>query len=199
MRPLVLHSEIAGLLLGGAIVLWVLIEYFLRVLASPEDEASSDWATFFVLIVIPASEVVAIVVVIHNVAPLPGSAWWPVATGLALIWIGMALRLWATLTLRSANKAGGTKPEPQAKPEPQLVDYGPYRWLRHPSYLGAIVGFIGIGFAGGVWTSVAVMLIGAVTAFLIRIRVEERALLRTLGDEYEIYARRTARLIPRVY
>jgi protein-S-isoprenylcysteine O-methyltransferase Ste14 len=145
------------------------------------------------LIVIPTSEVVAAIVVIHNVAPLPGSARWPLAAGITLIWLGMVLRVWAMLTLRSASKTKGTKPEFR------VVDYGPYRWLRHPSYLGAIVGFIGIGFAGGEWTSVAIMIIGSVTAFLVRIRVEERALLQTLGDEYKAYACRTARLVPRVF
>jgi protein-S-isoprenylcysteine O-methyltransferase Ste14 len=193
MRPLVLHNEAAGLLLGGSVVFWVLVEYFLRFQAGQGDEALvPTWATLFGLI-IPVSEILAVIVVIHRIAPFPGDPWWPIVVGLALVWVGAGLRIWSALVLARRDKRTAMQSTTR------LVDYGPYRWLRHPSYLGAIIGFIGFGFAGGEWASLTIMTIGAVTVFLVRIWVEERDLLQTLGDEYEAYVGRTARLVPGVF
>jgi protein-S-isoprenylcysteine O-methyltransferase len=81
----------------------------------------------------------------------------------------------------------------------QLIDSGPYRFVRHPAYTGALVAFLGFGLCLGNWLSI-LCLVGPITAaFLWRIRVEEGALIDALGDDYRAYMRRTARLLPFVY
>ncbi len=80
-------------------------------------------------------------------------------------------------------------------PGQQLVERGPYRVIRHPSYTGALVTIAGVCLATANWLS----LLGVVPAALgyaYRIRVEEEALVEGLGDEYRAYQRRTKRLIP---
>jgi protein-S-isoprenylcysteine O-methyltransferase Ste14 len=81
----------------------------------------------------------------------------------------------------------------------RVVRSGPYRWLRHPSYTGALVAFAGLGVLMGSWLSLAIILVPITGVFLHRVRVEEEALLSHLGDEYRAYARTTRRLIPFVY
>lgn len=71
--------------------------------------------------------------------------------------------------------------------------------MRHPSYTGALVGLSGIGLAQGDWVSLAVMFVGPLIAFLVRIPVEEHALLQALGEDYATYSRRTARLVPGLF
>ena len=68
--------------------------------------------------------------------------------------------------------------------EHKVVDSGPYRYIRHPTYTGALLTFLGLGFCFG---------------FLWRIRIEESALTDALGEDYRAYAQRTKRLIPFVY
>jgi protein-S-isoprenylcysteine O-methyltransferase len=80
-----------------------------------------------------------------------------------------------------------------------VVDTGLYRHIRHPSYLGAILAFLGLGLGLGSWVS-AVVIIGVVTVgYLYRISAEERALIAGLGEAYVEYRRRTRRLIPGVF
>jgi protein-S-isoprenylcysteine O-methyltransferase len=81
----------------------------------------------------------------------------------------------------------------------QLIDKGPYRYVRHPSYTGALLAFLGLGLALTNWASLAILLIPIFLAFAHRMRVEEAALLQGLGAPYRLYMDRTKRLIPGVY
>lgn len=81
----------------------------------------------------------------------------------------------------------------------QLVDTGPDRFVRHPSYTGALLAFIGFTMVMRNWASVLVISLPIALAFLYRINVEERALVQALGERYRAYIKRTKRLIPFVY
>ena len=80
-----------------------------------------------------------------------------------------------------------------------LIDSGPYRLVRHPSYTGALLAFLGLGASLGNWVSVAVVTVPVFLVFLHRMRIEEAALSAGLGDAYRLYMLRTKRLIPMVY
>jgi protein-S-isoprenylcysteine O-methyltransferase len=81
----------------------------------------------------------------------------------------------------------------------KLIDGGPYRYVRHPSYSGALLAFLGLALCIGNWASLAIMAVPILAVFLWRIHVEEAALLRGLGNEYQSYMDRTKRLIPGIY
>ena len=81
----------------------------------------------------------------------------------------------------------------------RVIDTGPYRFVRHPSYSGALMAFLGLGLCLDNWASLAVMMVPVFLVFLRRMRVEEAALLQGLGDAYGAYMSRTKRLIPAVY
>jgi protein-S-isoprenylcysteine O-methyltransferase len=81
----------------------------------------------------------------------------------------------------------------------QLVETGPYRFVRHPSYTGALLAFIGFGLVMRNWASLLLISAPIFFAFLYRINVEERALLAALGERYRAYREKTTRLIPFIY
>jgi protein-S-isoprenylcysteine O-methyltransferase len=83
--------------------------------------------------------------------------------------------------------------------EHKLIDSGPYRYIRHPTYTGALLAFLGLGFCFGNWLSISFMTVPIIAAFLWRIQIEEHALIDALGEEYRAYTQRTKRLIPFVY
>jgi len=80
-----------------------------------------------------------------------------------------------------------------------VVEAGPYRLLRHPSYTEGLLTVIGIGLSMGY--ALAPVILGGVTlaAYLVRIAVEERALAEGIGEPYRAYMTRTKRLIPFVW
>ena len=81
----------------------------------------------------------------------------------------------------------------------QLIDQGPYRAIRHPSYTGALLAFLGLGLTLANWASLAVATIPVFLAFARRMKIEEAALLQGLGPQYRLYMDRTKRLIPGLY
>ena len=78
-----------------------------------------------------------------------------------------------------------------------VVDTGPYRLVRHPSYTGALLTLFGILLCSTNWLALACFLF-AIPGFAYRISVEEKALANGLGQPYRDYMRRTKRLIPYV-
>jgi protein-S-isoprenylcysteine O-methyltransferase len=68
--------------------------------------------------------------------------------------------------------------------EHKLIDSGPYRHIRHPTYTGALLAFLGLGFCFGNWLSILFLTLPIIAAFLWRIRIEERALTDALGEDY---------------
>ena len=80
--------------------------------------------------------------------------------------------------------------------EQMIIQRGAYRWVRHPSYTGALLIYAGLGLALGNWISMAVVTTMVLASFAYRVRVEERALLETLGEPYRAYMQRTKRFIP---
>lgn len=80
-----------------------------------------------------------------------------------------------------------------------LIDNGPYRYLRHPSYTGALMALIGLGLAIGNTVSLLAIVLLTVPVFLRRIQVEERVLADAFGTRWDTYRARTWRLLPGVY
>lgn len=123
-----------------------------------------------------------------------GGGVWLFALGAVVGWLGLLLRWWSFLTLGKYFTVVVKTSEDQP-----VVDRGPYRVLRHPSYTGLLLAFVGGGLMLGNWLStvgaVGVMLI----ALIYRLRTEERALSAALGDRYRAFAASRARLIPYVW
>ena len=115
-------------------------------------------------------------------------------SGIVLMVIGIVFRQMAIRTL--GRYFTFTVRVREAQP---VVDFGPYKWIRHPSYTGAMLTITGIGLALTNGASLAILLLSSMVGYGYRISVEERALRETLGEPYAAYMRRTWRLIPFVF
>lgn len=111
--------------------------------------------------------------------------------GVALMWAGMGLRIWAVLVLGRFFRITVT-----VQDEHRLVEDGPYRILRHPAYSGGLLTMIGIGLAMGNWLSLLAIMLVLLPAYGYRIQVEERALKARFGEGYDRYATARWRLVP---
>jgi protein-S-isoprenylcysteine O-methyltransferase Ste14 len=81
----------------------------------------------------------------------------------------------------------------------ELITSGPYRYVRHPSYTGTLLIFLGFGLCMLNIFSLAAVFLPIAAAFLWRMRVEEEALKGAFGKRYQTYAASTARLVPLIY
>jgi protein-S-isoprenylcysteine O-methyltransferase len=122
----------------------------------------------------------------------------PVATwqviGCVMMILGGGLRWWSIIYLGrffTVNVA--------VHDQHRVVDTGPYRYVRHPSYAGAVVAFLGLACGLASWVSIVAIATATFLAYGWRIRVEEQALTGALGENYAQYMQRTKRLVPGIY
>jgi len=114
--------------------------------------------------------------------------------GIALMWLGIALRLWSIGTLGRFFHSQVVIQKDHA-----LISTGPYRFLRHPSYAGAVLTALGAGIVLANWFSLLAFLVIPLVGYLRRIQIEEEALLAGLGSDYRTYTQQTWRLVPFVW
>jgi protein-S-isoprenylcysteine O-methyltransferase Ste14 len=126
-------------------------------------------------------------------AAMPDARWLLVA-GLVLMGAGIAFRQWAVAVLGRFFTV-----DVRVHPGQTVVEQGPYRWLRHPSYTGLIATFLGLGLALDNWAALAVLAVLPTAGLVYRIHFEERALLDGLGKPYRRFAASRPRLFPGVW
>jgi len=127
-----------------------------------------------------------------NVALYHGPAlFW---LGIAFIWIGTLLRHWAVATLGRYHVM-----TIHTELKQPVITTGPYSYIRHPSYLGALVAVLGIALAINSLPGGVVLAAAAAGTLIQRIYIEDRHLLKHLGAVYQEYAKHTHRLLPFVW
>lgn len=190
---LAFHGPLTIALFWASFVLWNLFEIAVNARRRPGAEHTRwDRGSYRVLAV---SISLAFAAAFTATLALPGAAL-PAqrlffALGIACVLAGTALRGYAVaslgrfFTVQVATHAAQT-----------VIDSGPYRLIRHPAYTGQLLALIGFALALGNGAGVLAVLVLAGPGYAYRIKVEEAALLASLGDAYARYTRRTWRLIP---
>ncbi len=161
-----------------------------------EAEDAKRWDRLFVIYVALYGQIVVWVVAGLDWRfgwSLPVPAAWQVA-GLAVIVLGYCVGAWAM----AVNRFFSAVVRIQKDRGHTTVTTGPYRYVRHPSYIGWILAYLAIPvFLGTLWALVPV----GVTAILtvVRTALEDRTLLAEL-DGYQDYAEHVRyRLVPGVW
>jgi protein-S-isoprenylcysteine O-methyltransferase len=122
---------------------------------------------------------------------LPGPNSISQAVALILLAGGLAVRWSAILTLGSLFTV-----DVAIHADHAVVDAGPYRFIRHPSYTGLLFAVLGLGVFFGNWLSIILLMIPVTLAVLNRVAKEEEALRGFMGPAYDSYCKRTRRFIP---
>jgi protein-S-isoprenylcysteine O-methyltransferase Ste14 len=113
--------------------------------------------------------------------------------GLVLVAVGGILRIWSIAVLGHFHSAYVALME-----EHKLIQSGPYRSIRNPSYLGMLIVMAGIPLVYGTWFPL-LAIPGAFIVMKWRMNDEEAFLAEHFGEEYENYCQKTVRLIPFIY
>jgi protein-S-isoprenylcysteine O-methyltransferase Ste14 len=181
-------------ILVGTAAIWVALELRQSITYRPEGvKANRRSEVLFRLIVgVGALTAGMLSAVAQRATIRPGAvaAW----IGLILFWGGISLRLWSFHTLGRYF----TFTVQTSSDQPVIAD-GPYRVIRHPSYAGLLLVFTALGLFIGNWLSLVCLIVAVGGGLVFRIRVEERALMQNLGDDYRDYAATHKRLVPFIW
>jgi protein-S-isoprenylcysteine O-methyltransferase Ste14 len=181
LNPLVIHTAAARDVFVGFIGLWVAIELISQIpLLRQRVGRRFDPTRLVVAISLFGGFVLAVRAVGHR--------FWMFGGGWPSIGVGLGIA-----------SAGFFSYDVTIQPGHRVVTAGPYRWVRHPSYTGGLVGLLGLGIALGSVAAVLALVLVPLIGVLIRIQYEERTLRSALGTEYTAYAAHTPRLIPGIW
>jgi len=189
-------NHAAAALFTVTIAAWGMMELSQR--SQPSREAATKIAGIGGRLVALAFVIATTVVATLTPRVFPAAAIRPgavaFAAGMVVLLAGLVLRGWSFKALGQYF----THTVMVSSDQPVIAS-GPYRVLRHPSYTGIILAAIGIGLASANCADLAGLLLLTLTALLWRIRIEEAALMTTLGDRYRAYAAQHKRLVPLVW
>jgi len=156
----------------------------------PSDQASTRFVSLaFAISIILV--VVAIALNYFHLGVVVDVIGW---IGIVVMLCGITFRVWAFQTLgrfytRTLRISEGQR----------VVQDGPYKYVRHPGYLGVILLWVGAGLATANWIAAVLVTLTIVAAYRYRISAEERMLIASFGDQYEVYAEHTWRLLPFIW
>lgn len=182
--------------------LWILLAFvviaslcqpgynFLAILAQPGDRGTGAQIIGSVYL----TQVAAVLECVY--VRYPESLTWDAASTVALVtmMLGLALRTWAVLTLGRFFTMHMAVQNDQS-----LVRGGPYRCVRHPSYLGAFIMYMSTTAFLHAWTAAAAAIVLLPLAFIRRMRYEDELLKKKFGQEYESYRADVWKIIPGIW
>jgi len=122
--------------------------------------------------------------------PLIPHTDWILATGVIICVFGLFITIWARVIL-----AGNWSSDVTFKQGHELIKTGPYRFVRHPIYTGLLIMGLGTAFEiGRLRCFVGLVVVGI--GFWIKLKQEEKLLLRHFPDDYPAYQKRVKALVP---
>jgi protein-S-isoprenylcysteine O-methyltransferase Ste14 len=122
--------------------------------------------------------------------PLPLSVRWvsiAVAFGGGVFWVWALSHLGKNLTDSVITRR-----------QHSLITTGPYRWVRHPFYVGLVLMIFGVSVATANWLILALAALLWFVFLLPRTRIEEQKLIERFGADYRDYMQRVGRFVPRL-
>jgi protein-S-isoprenylcysteine O-methyltransferase Ste14 len=194
MTPLYATNGIAAGLYGMTIIVWLVSEFVIGVRQIPrgrgdlrQDRWSGPALIGGVLVAIFAGGRLAVGVPGATITTGRPAVF---TLGVAVALAGVAFRQYAVATLGQFFTT-----RVMTQPGQTVVEAGPYRYLRHPSYSGMLLTILGVLLCSTNWLSLACFVL-ALPGTAYRIKVEEGALIQALGEPYREYMRRRPRLVP---
>ena len=170
--PLVLSQPAAEIAFWVTVGAWSVGERILtfRDIRSGARRGGQDAGSYFWVVAgVIGGFAAGIALADNDALTLPAPVVWLVI-GLITAWAGMLVRLWAVLTLGQYFTTWV-----QVRSDQQVITNGPYRFVRHPSYLGLLIMFLGLGVALGDLASAVAMVVLPIIGLVKRIMVEETA------------------------
>jgi protein-S-isoprenylcysteine O-methyltransferase len=163
---------------------------------SADRSRQRDAGTLRLLIlIIYASIGIGVWVALQRLSPLPEPPRLALfLVGLAMMAAGLLFRWWSIRVLAQYFTV-----DVSIREDHRIVRDGPYRWLRHPSYTGALATFYGFGLCLGDTVAMLVIVVPVTLAFLHRMRIEEAVLAEAFPVDYPAYAGETKRLLPGIW
>jgi protein-S-isoprenylcysteine O-methyltransferase Ste14 len=169
-------------------LLWIVFESTISIKERDKGEKTSDFGTLEFYAISQALTFLS-ALWFESIWPSPGFAHF---LGLDVFLFGICFRLWAIITLGHYYSHIVREVD-----DHKIIDSGPYKYIRHPAYVGMIVAHFGIVLYFCNLVTLLIFFLALIPAIILRIFIEEKTLFRIEG--YSEYAKNLKRLIPLIW
>jgi protein-S-isoprenylcysteine O-methyltransferase Ste14 len=182
-------------ILNITVFIWVISEGWILARDIGKTNAVKDSNTRIKIILLGVLGIIISLWLKRNTTlPLCNNTTILITIGIILIWLGILLRQWAVRTLGKYFRT-----HIQIQKDHKVIQTGPYKYIRHPSYSAALLSVLGYGLTLNNWLSLIVLCTFVFFALYQRIIAEEKVLAKDLGKEYQSYQKRTKKLVPGIF
>jgi protein-S-isoprenylcysteine O-methyltransferase Ste14 len=182
----------------AAMVLWLAAEAYLILRDRAHgkgkreiDRRTRNFNTIATVVALALAPIANLVPVLRFDVPGATVVFW---IGTIVTALGFILRHWSIIVLGRYFRTTIELEKGQ-----KVIQKGPYKYIRHPSYAGIVLFFVGYGLLSKNWLSLLAAVCLPTVSLVYRIRIEEVALAEGLGAEYAAYQGKTKKLIPGIW
>ena len=192
LKPALILNFKTFILLISAAVLWLSQPGFSK--QDMNSDKQSDKLSILLILIASSISVFSSVIEWAYFTPDKSQINSVTVIGFIFLLIGICFRVWS-INVLGKNFTATVK----ITREHELIKTGPYKLIRHPSYLGAFVAIIGCPvFLNNTYT-IFISCIAMIIAYYFRINLEEKTLSNHFGKYYEDYKKDTYRLLPLIW
>jgi len=186
----------------GVVICWLLfaLTFWLKKRPSKVQESKRDWTSLLGLVLQSVAYLLVWFDPLRRKVLVPGKVGSP-ALEWGLAFLAVAIALGSVWLVRAAALQLGKQWALAARlvEGHDLIQEGPYRFVRNPIYTGMFGMLLATGLAVAQWNALAIAIVVFLAGTYVRIQSEERLLRQAFGPEFDEYKRRVPALIPGVY
>jgi len=182
-------------------LLWFALEFLIRAIARYNVSSNIKEQTFqhedqgsWWIIALASSVMAVIILLALHFKWQTDLPEYLVPIGFILMGLGIALRAWAVICLKEFFTM-----HVKISSNHRLIKNGPYKFVRHPSYLGVFITTVGFGLASGYFFVLIAFLVILGGSLGYRIYVEEKALSEKFDKEWQRYSENTWAIFPGIW
>lgn len=183
-------------LFWNLIGLWVIMDFYILIFyKSRKNKLAIERKSKYVMLVLISAGMLSGPFLVEGAKEAFQEPFWLLRQiGLLIILAGIIVRI---IAIRQLGE--NFSKDVDVHQDKSLYQRGLYRFVRHPSYLGELMIFLGVAIVYDHWLASLLAFILPTLAFVYRIQVEEKMLLSFFPVEYADYMKKTKKLIPFIY
>ena len=187
------NANVQGGLLFSIFVVIAMVERIWETFFTPKDKNVLKFRGDWTLLATTSSYFIVSLIMIFGFFSSVSKNYFFVVLGLVIFLGSFLIRWWS---MKSLKNEWTIHLNDSKNKNPVLIRTGPYKYIRHPIYLTAILDLIGLAFISNFYFGIIIIALINVPLFVWRSLYEEKINMKKFGEEYTLYKKETSFMIP---
>ncbi|OGZ63206.1 MAG: hypothetical protein A2812_02465 [Candidatus Staskawiczbacteria bacterium RIFCSPHIGHO2_01_FULL_36_16] len=187
------NANVQGGLLFSIFVVIAMVERIWETFFTPKDKNVLKFRGDWTLLATTSSYFIVSLIMIFGFFSSVSKNYFFVVLGLVIFLGSFLIRWWS---MKSLKNEWTIHLNDSKNKNPVLIRTGPYKYIRHPIYLTAILDLIGLAFISNFYFGIIIIALINVPLFVWRSLYEEKINMAKFSEKYALYKKETSFMIP---